>query len=154
MKPLKHLGLELDERLSFRKYLKDKLLLLIKEFGRWKNYRPRHSLVTLNIVFLRSHSGYADIIYDTPNNMDICNKIKSLQYNAALVFTEAIRGSSKEKLYQELGFEYLRSRRWLKNFVYSTGNQSYQTRNSDNFLRMFWRTEYFTNAYFLYKIKE
>ena len=46
--------------------------------------------------------------------MNICNKIEILQYNAALAFTGAIRGLSKEKLYQELGFEYLGSRRWLR----------------------------------------
>ena len=39
--------------------------------------------------------------------MNICNKFKSLQYNAALAITGAIRGTSKEKLFQELGFEYL-----------------------------------------------
>ena len=45
--------------------------------------------------------------------MNICDKIESLQYNAALARTGAIRGSSKEKLFQELGFECLSSRRWL-----------------------------------------
>ena len=29
----------------------------------------------------------------------------SIQYNAALALTSAVRGSSREKLYQELGFE-------------------------------------------------
>ena len=38
--------------------------------------------------------------------------IESVQYNAALAITGAIRGSSREKLYQELGFESLRDRRW------------------------------------------
>ena len=46
--------------------------------------------------------------------MNICNKIESLQYNATLAITGAIRGSSREKLFQELGFEYLSSRRWLR----------------------------------------
>ena len=45
--------------------------------------------------------------------MNICNKIESLQRNAALAITGTIRGSSKEKLYQELDFEYLSSKRWL-----------------------------------------
>ena len=38
--------------------------------------------------------------------MNICNKIESLQYNAALAITGALRGSSKEKFYLELGFEF------------------------------------------------
>ena len=37
---------------------------------------------------------------------------KSIQHNAALAITGAIRGSSKEKLYQGLGFESLQQRRW------------------------------------------
>ena len=32
-------------------------------------------------------------------------KLESIQYNAALVTTGAVRGSSRERLYQELGFE-------------------------------------------------
>ena len=103
--------------------------------------------------------------------MNICNKIGSLQYNAALAITGAIRGSSKGKLYQELGFEYLSSRRWLRklcqfykvvvnkspNYLYdyvSTVNKSYQTRNGDKFLHMCCRTEYFSNSFFPYTIKE
>ena len=38
-------------------------------------------------------------------------KLESIQYNAALAVTGAIRGSSSEKLYQELGLESLQSRR-------------------------------------------
>ena len=39
---------------------------------------------------------------------------RSLQRNACLALTGAIRGSSREKLYQELAFESLRQRRWYK----------------------------------------
>ena len=59
---------------------------------------------------------YTDIIYDMPNNMNICNKIESIQYNAALAIAGAIRQSPMEKLYHKLDFEYLSSRRWLKKF--------------------------------------
>ena len=41
------------------------------------------------------------MVYDQPNNSSLSEKIKSLQYNAALAITGAIKGSSKEKLYQE-----------------------------------------------------
>ena len=44
-------------------------------------------------------------------------RLQSIQYNAALAIIRAVRGTSKEKLYQELGLEYLSSRRWLKGFV-------------------------------------
>ena len=63
---------------------------------------------------MRPHLDYADIIYDQPNNLDLCNKIETCQYNAALAITGAIRSSLKERLYQELGFKYLSSWRWLR----------------------------------------
>ena len=36
--------------------------------------------------------------------------IESVQYNAALAITGVIHGNSREKLYQELGFESLHDR--------------------------------------------
>ena len=43
--------------------------------------------------------------------------IESVQYNAALAITGAIRGSSREKLYKELGLESLQDRRWYRNYI-------------------------------------
>ena len=103
--------------------------------------------------------------------MNICNKIESLQHNAALAITGTIRGSSKEKLYQELDFEYLSSKRWLwklflfhkiivnksPSYLYNyvlTVNQSFQTRSGDKFLYVCCRTEYLANFFYLYTIKE
>ena len=40
--------------------------------------------------------------------------MEPVQVNAALAITGAIRGTSKEQLYQKLGFESLKDRRWLK----------------------------------------
>ena len=71
------------------------------------------SLITLHKYFIRSYLDFADVFYDQPNKT-FFDKIESIQYNAALAITGAIRGSSKEKLYQELGLEYLSSRRWLR----------------------------------------
>ena len=105
MKTQKHLGLKLDEKLNFREHSKDKFTIVNKGIGmleKLSNYLICHYIVTLYKVFIRSHLDYADIIYDKPNNMNIYNKIESFQYNAAL----AILGLSKEKLYEELGFEY------------------------------------------------
>ena len=46
--------------------------------------------------------------------MPFCHKLESIHYNACLPKTGTIRGSSKEKLYQELGFESLQLRRWCR----------------------------------------
>ena len=40
--------------------------------------------------------------------------METIQYNAALAITGAIRDSSREKLYQELGLETLQQRRWYR----------------------------------------
>ena len=58
---------------------------------------------------------YGDIIYyDQPQNESFCEKLESVQYKAALAITGAIQGTSREKIYQELGLESLKSRRWYK----------------------------------------
>ena len=59
-----------------------------------------------------------------------CQKIESVQYNAARAITRANKGSSCEKLYQGLGLEYLYQRRWARRLcllykVFSTVQPSY-----------------------------
>ena len=51
--------------------------------------------------------------------MSFQQKMETIQYNAALAITGAIRGSSREKRYQELGLETLQQRR-IENFAVST----------------------------------
>ena len=46
--------------------------------------------------------------------MSFHQKLESIQYNACLAITGAIRGTSEEKLYQELGLETLQLRRWYR----------------------------------------
>ena len=74
----------------------------------------RAALLTIYKSFLRPHLDYGDVIYDRAFNESFQNKLESVQYNAALAITGAIRGSSREKLYQELGLESLKSRRWYR----------------------------------------
>ena len=75
---------------------------------------PRKSLITIYKAFLRPLIDYGDIIYDQPHNESFCEKIESVQYKAALAITGAIQGTSRDKIYQELGLESLKSRRWYK----------------------------------------
>ena len=51
--------------------------------------------------------------HDQAYNKTFCLKLKSYKYNACLAITGAIKGSSREKLYQELRLETLRKRCWL-----------------------------------------
>lgn len=43
--------------------------------------------------------------------MPALENIESVQYKATLAITEAFKGTSKEKLYQELGRESLKDRK-------------------------------------------
>ena len=74
----------------------------------------REALLTISKSFICSHFDYDDAIYDQSYNDSFHAKLESYQYKAALAMTGAIKGSSTEKLYQELGIEHLRSRHWFR----------------------------------------
>ena len=78
------------------------------------NFLPRAALITIYKAFIRPHLDYDDILYDQAYNMSFHQKLESIQYNACLAITGAIRGTSKEKLYQEIGLEPLQLRRWYR----------------------------------------
>ena len=66
---------------------------------------PRSSILTIYKSFVRPHLDYGDVIYDQPNNSSLSDKIDN-------------RRTSKKKLHQELGLEYLSNRSWLKRMSY------------------------------------
>ena len=70
-----------------------------------QNLLPRRSLVTIYKSFIRPYIDCGDVIFDQAYNKSFHEKFENFQYNASLATTGAIRGTSKEKLYQELGFE-------------------------------------------------
>ena len=75
---------------------------------------PRPPLITIYKSFITPLPDYGDIIYDQAYNVSFHQKLESIQYNAVLAITRTIRGTSREKLYHELGFEFLESRRWYR----------------------------------------
>ena len=52
-------------------------------------------------------------MYDQPLNAIFSSKTESIKY-AALAAVGEIRGTSREKLYQELGLQYLHDIHWMK----------------------------------------
>ena len=78
---------------------------------------PRHALITIDTSFIRRYLGYGYIIYYKVFNASFHQKIESIQYNACLAITSAIRGSSRENIYQELGLESLQHRGCIENYV-------------------------------------
>ena len=77
----------------------------------------RQSLVTVCKAFIRPHPDYGDIIYDQTYSDSFHQEMESMQYNAALAITGGIRGTSREKLYQELGLESLHKKDGIENSV-------------------------------------
>ena len=117
----KHLGMILDAKLNFQEQIKNLLTKVNKIIGllrKLQNILPRGSLLTIFKSFLRPHLDYGDVIYDQSFKNTFHQKINSIQYNAALAITGAIRGSSREKLYQELGLESLQQRRWYRKLCF------------------------------------
>ena len=118
-----NLGVILDSKLIFDEHLKMLSLKISKTPGLTysENYRyrklhillSRSTLITMYKAFVRPYLNYGDTLYDQPY-MSFHHKLESVQYNACLVITGAIRGTSKEKLYQELGLESLQLRCWYR----------------------------------------
>ena len=110
----KHLGVIFDSKLSFDEHLKRVLKKISKTVGLLRKFQvvlPRTSLITIYKLFARPHLDYGNIMYDQASNESFHQRIESIQYNAAIAITSAIRGTSSKKLYQELGLEPLRSKR-------------------------------------------
>ena len=110
----KHLGLTLDVQLNFVEHIKNTIKKISKTMGLLRRFQPilpRSSLLTIYKKFFRCQLDFADVIYDQAYNSSFHKKFESLQYNTCLAITGAIRGTSSEKLYQELGLESLKSRR-------------------------------------------
>ena len=113
----KHLGLTLDIQLNFSEHIKSITKKISKTMGLLRKFQqilPRSTLLTIYKTFIRSRLDYADIIYDQAYNSAFHDELESIQYNACLPITGAIRGTSTEKIYQKLGLESLKSRRWFR----------------------------------------
>ena len=163
----KHLGLILDDKLSFNDHISFKLSQArkgIANLRRLFHLVPRKTLITIYKSFIRPYLDYCDIIYSKPNNNSFTENIESVQYNAALAITGAIKGSSKEKLYQELGLERLSERRWINRLsafykilntkapaylfkLIPSVTNSYQTRSIYNIPMIYSRTEAFKYSF-------
>ena len=69
-------------------------------------------------LYVRPHLDYGDIIYhrlDPDHKLDFTKKLESTQYSAALPVSGAWRGTSRQKLYDELGWESLYHRKVPQN---------------------------------------
>ena len=113
----KHHGMLLDDKLSYEyhiKFLLNKIKKIIGLLRKFQQILPRQSLITIYKSFIRPHLDYGDIVYDQAFNESFDKDLESIQFIATIAITGAIRGTSSEKLFQELDLESLKSRRWLR----------------------------------------
>ena len=117
----KHLGIVLDSKLNFNAHVDQKIKKCNRIIGlirRLSINLPRNALLTIYKSFVRPHLNYGDILYDKPNNENFQNKLEKVQYRACLAITGAIQGTSRIKLYDELGLHSLIKRRWCNKLIF------------------------------------
>ena len=107
------------------------------------------------------------MIYDQPNNESFCQQIESVQYNASLVITGAIKRTSNK----DMGLESLKFRQWFRKLctfykIKSTGLPSYlfdlipksshmyNTRSLEDAATLYSRTDIFKYLFFPSTISE
>ena len=165
----KHLGLNLDKNLVFGHHIGEKILKANKGIGsitRLRKLLPREALLTIYKAFVRPHLDYGDIIYDNSGNACFIQKLESIQYNGSLAITVCFRGTSREKLYSELGLESLADRRfcrrlwsfykivngfapmYLSNYLPAHNVASVSLRSRPQIYPLRARTEYYRNSFF------
>ena len=112
---------------TFEKHVISKSKVARKNIGILKHLYPYHPLTTLDQlykIYIRSHLDYCDVIFHVPplrNFFDgsiTLNKtmemLEKIQYQVALAITGTWQGTSRNKFYEELGWESLPDRRWSR----------------------------------------
>ena len=110
----KHLGVHLDSRLNFSKHISEAVRKAAKGLSLLKylsKYVPRKILDLSYKLYVRPLLDYGDVIYHNQRE-DLMHLVEQVQYKAALIVTGCWQGTSRVKLYDELGWESLSDRRW------------------------------------------
>ena len=116
----KHLGMTLDNKLGFQSHIREVILKARRGIGMSKylsKYISREVRDQVFKLYIRPHLDYGDIIYhkfDPNMHLEFTKKLEQVQYSAALAVTGAWRGTSRQRLYEELGWESLYHRRWYR----------------------------------------
>ena len=78
-------------------------------------------------MYVRPHLDFCDVIYHLPEIESLFSsstklpywmeQIEKVQYQAALAVSGAWQGTNMDKIYEELGWESLSDRRWLRRLI-------------------------------------
>ena len=161
----------MDSGLTFHSQVREKIIIARRGIGVIQflsKYVTRDVLDQMYKLYVR-HLDYGDIIYykiDPEFTLEFTRKLESTQYTAALAVSRAWRGTNRNKLYGELGWEYLYHKRWyrhlthffklqqseppqyLYNLVPPVHEVKYQLRRPRVFEQRTERTNRFSNTYF------
>ena len=120
----KHLGLIFDPKLSFYSHIDEISATARKGIGLIKHLRPYLPVSSLEQIYkmrIRSLFDYCDYIFHIPalnNNSStdinlnyVMDSLESLQYQAAIAVTGTWKGTNRDKIYDQLGWETLHNRR-------------------------------------------
>ena len=116
----KHIGMILDEKLSFNQHIIEKIEKAKKGLSLMKFLSTFINRKTLDLTFkmhVRPHLEYGDIIYHKCAAY-LMEKLESIQYQAGIIASGCWQHTSKEKLYEELGWESLAERRRFHRLTY------------------------------------
>ena len=108
-----HIGLTIDQKLSFREHIlaaidKAKSGLSLMKF--LSRYVDRKVLSLTYTMHVRPHLEYGDLIYHDCSQY-LMDMLESIQYQAGLISTGCWKNTNCLKLYNELGWESLATRR-------------------------------------------
>ena len=167
-----HLGMILDSKLSFKSHVSEAISKARRGIGLIRHlsqYVSRDVLDQMYKLYVRPHLDYGDIVYhkyDPDLSSVITKRLEQTQYAASLAVTGAWRGTSKQKLYDELGWESLYQRRWYRRlchffklkltqypaYLFSLippeRQISYDLRNPQAYAQNRARTDRFSSSYF------
>ena len=89
----------LDSKLNFREQLKpifqktDKIIGLHRKL---QTFLPRPPLIIIYKSFIKPHFDYGDKIYDQTFSVPFQQKMETIDYNAALEISNAVRGFQRK----------------------------------------------------------
>ena len=133
----------------------------------FKKFFTKHSTQTIIIgdfiSFIRLRLDYCDIFYNQAYNVSFRLKVESTPHKETLAITGAIRGTSKDIFFEELGLESLQHRRWYRKLccfykvlkdqsskylfdIISEISSSHFTRNANNILYFKIKHRFFKNT--------
>ena len=168
----KHLGMILDTKLDFHSHVKEAICKARRGIGMIRHlskYVSRNVLDQIYKLHVRPYLDYGDIIYhkhDPELRLDFTKRLEQTQYSAALAVTGAWMGTSRQRLFDELGWETLYHRRWYRRlchfFTLKTTQYPeylfsqipperqmyYSLRNMSSYQEIGFRTDRYFNTYF------